>query len=494
MIRANSKKLGIIVAVAVAAGTLGACGESGVSTVSTETEDSTAIFENVDNTQADTVEATDFAVDEASDNASPEDSNNDNVEAALTLGDERFEEYIPLLEGKRVALFSNQSGIVGDKCSFDYDAASEDADLIHFGKDDQGNDVTYGEHVLDALIGQKVDVACVLSPEHGFRGNKDAGEGVDDSVDPETGVPILSLYEENRSKAVSEETLDKFDVLVVDIQDVGLRFYTYYITMFDLMNACAESGKAVIILDRPNPNGFFVDGPILQDEYISNVGRLPIPVAHGMTLGELALMINGEGWLGAGKDSCDLTVIQCLGYDHNTRHCLIKAPSPNLKDMRAVYLYPSTCLFENTVVSVGRGTQNPFEIYGSPYLADMAEYDYNFTPVSMEGAVSPMYQDEACYGRDLRSLPLEDIQNAGINLDYLIDAYHAVTEKDSSVSFWGTKYNDGHYWIDYLMGCDTVRLQIEEGLSGQEIKTSWADELSKFKEKRREYLLYTNFE
>ena len=493
MIRGYSKKLGVILASIIAAGTFAACGESEVSNVSSEA-DTGSVFENIKDAPTEISEASESAADEASDNVSAEENNNDNIEEALTLGDERFEEYIPLLEGKRVALFSNQSGIVGDECSFDYDSAGDGADLIHFGKDDQGNDVTYGEHVLDALIRQKVDVACVLSPEHGFRGTKDAGEGVDDSVDPATGVPLLSLYEENRGKAVSEDTLEKFDVLVVDIQDVGLRFYTYYITMFDLMDACADKGKPVIILDRPNPNGFLVDGPILRDEFISNVGRLPIPVVHGMTLGELALMINGEGWLGAGKNSCDLSVIQCLGYDHNTRHCLIKAPSPNLKDMRAVYLYPSTCLFENTVVSVGRGTENPFETYGSPYLADMAEYDYNFTPVSMEGAISPMYQDETCYGRDLRSLSLEDIQNAGINLDYLIDAYHAVTEKDISVSFWGTKYIDGHYWIDYLMGCDTVRLQIEEGLSGQEIKASWADELCKFKEKRREYLLYTDFE
>ena len=494
MIRGYSKKVGIILAAIIATGTIGACGESGVDTVSTDTVDSSAVFESIETDQADNVETTDSVTDEASDSVFQEESKNDNIEAALVLGDERFEEYIPLLDGKRVALFSNQSGIVGDNCSFNYDAAGEGVDLIHFGKDEQGNDVTYGEHVLDTLIRQKVDVACVLSPEHGFRGNKDAGEGVDDSVDPETGVQILSLYEENRSKAVSDATLDKFDVLVVDIQDVGLRFYTYYITMFDLMDACAEHGKAVIILDRPNPNGFFVDGPILQKEYISNVGRLPIPVAHGMTLGELSQMINGEGWLGAGKDSCELTVIPCLGYDHNTRHSLIKAPSPNLKDMRAVYLYPSTCLFENTVVSVGRGTENPFETFGSPYLADMAEYDYNFTPVSMEGAVSPMYQDENCYGRDLRNLSLGDIQKDGINLDYLIDAYHAVTEKDSSISFWGSKYNDGHYWIEYLMGCDTVRLQIEEGLSAAEIKATWADELNEFKEKRREYLLYTDFE
>ncbi len=493
MIRGYSKKLGVILASIIAAGTLVACGESEVSNVSSEA-DAGSVFENIEDAQTEISEAAESAVEEASDSVSAEENNDDNIEEALTLGDERFEEYIPLLEGKRVALFSNQSGIVGDESSFDYDSAGDGTDLIHFGKDDKGNDVTYGEHVLDALIRQKVDVACVLSPEHGFRGTKDAGEGVDDSVDPATGVPLLSLYEENRSKAVSEDTLEKFDVLVVDIQDVGLRFYTYYITMFDLMDACAEHSKPVIILDRPNPNGFLVDGPILRDEFISNVGRLPIPVVHGMTLGELALMINGEGWLGAGKDSCDLTVIPCLGYTHDTRHYLIKAPSPNLKDMRAVYLYPSTCLFENTVVSVGRGTENPFETYGSPYLADMDEYDYNFKPVSMEGAVSPMYQDKVCYGRDLRTMPLSDIWNNGLDLSYLIDAYNAISESGCEANFWGTKYNDGHYWIDYLMGSENVRLMIEDGKSVEEIRASWAQELNEFKEKRREYLLYTDFE
>ena len=482
MIRKTSGKLSLILAVIIAAGTLGACGESGGTTVSSQGYSSSA-FEKIEDVQTDSSRL-----------VTTEETESDDIETQLILGDERFEQYIPMLEGKRVALFSNQSGIVGDECSFDYDALGEGADLIHFGKDDKGNDVTYGEHVLDALIRQNIDVACVLSPEHGFRGTSDAGEGVDDSIDPATGVPLLSLYEDNRSKAVSEDTLETLDVLVVDIQDVGLRFYTYYITMFDLMDACSEHGKSVIILDRPNPNGFLVDGPILQNELISNVGRLPIPVAHGMTLGELALMINGEGWLQAGKDSCDLTVITCLGYDHNTMHYLIKPPSPNLKDMRAVYLYPSTCLFENTVVSVGRGTEYPFETYGSPYLADMKEYDYNFIPVSMEGAVSPMYQDKTCYGRNLRTIPLSDIRNNGLNLSYLIDAYNAINESSCEAVFWGPKYNDGHYWIDYLMGTDNVRLMIEGGNSAEKIKASWKEELDDFKEKRRQYLLYTDFE
>lgn len=487
MIGKTSEKLSLVLAVVLTVSVLGACGESEVASVSHE-EYPSASFEEIE------PEVIDSAVNSAAAFSSEDESSIDETETKTVPGDERFDEYLPLLEGKRVALFSNQSGIVGDECSFDYAGAGERADLIHFGKDDQGNAVTYGEHILDALIRQNVDVACVLSPEHGFRGTSDAGEGVDDSVDPITGVPLLSLYEDNRSKAISDDTLNKFDVLVVDIQDVGLRFYTYYITMFDLMEACAEHDKSVIVLDRPNPNGFFVDGPILKDEYISNVGRLPIPVVHGMTLGELALMINGEGWLQSGKDSCDLTVITCLFYDHNTMHYLIKQPSPNLKDMRAVYLYPSTCLFENTVISVGRGTESPFETYGSPYLADMEKYNYNFIPVAMEGAISPMYLDEMCYGRDLRAIPLSDICSGRINLSYLIDAYNAIEQSACEAYFWGTRYNDGHYWIDYLMGTDRVRLMIEDGKSEDEIRAAWAVELDAFREKRRLYLLYPDFE
>ena len=278
------------------------------------------------------------------------------------LGDARFDAYIPLLEGKRVALFSNHSGIVGDMTSGTGDAAGMDPSLIPFGRDSGGNEIKYGEHVLDAMLAHGVNVTAIFSPEHGFRGTASAGEAVSDSVDPATGVPILSLYAEN-SHYPSAESMDAFDVLVIDLQDVGLRYYTYYISMYYLMDACAAAGKPVVLLDRPNPNGFYVDGPILQEEFKSGVGRLPVPIVHGLTLGELARMINGEGWLEAGKDACDLTVIPCLNYTHGDRVPLVRAPSPNLKDMRAVYLYASTCFFENTAVSVGRGTDHPFEVY-----------------------------------------------------------------------------------------------------------------------------------
>ena len=216
----------------------------------------------------------------------------------------------------------------------------------HFGPDASGQALTYGEHILDALIARGVTVTAIFSPEHGFRGTEDAGAMVDDSVDEKTGVPIPSLYADVSTHSPAPEDMDKFDVLVVDMQDVGLRYYTYYISMYYLMDACALNGKSVVILDRPNPNGFYVDGTILQEDYRSGVGQLPIPTVYGMTWGELAGMINGEGWLTAGKNACDLTVIPCKNYTHQTKTALIRNPSPNIKDMRAVYLYASTCFLK----------------------------------------------------------------------------------------------------------------------------------------------------
>lgn len=256
-------------------------------------------------------------------------------------------------------------------------------------------DCEYGQHILDALVGRGVQVEAVFCPEHGFRGTQDAGAEVEDDVDEETGVPIVSLYGSGK-RGPDAADMDRFDILVVDIQEVGLRYYTYYITMYRLMDACAAAGKEVLILDRPNPNGFYVDGPILQDDYKSGVGVLPLPVVYGLTLGELAGMINGEGWLDSGEDACDLTVIPCRNYTHRDKIPLIRRPSPNLRDMRAVYLYSSTCFFENTLVSVGRGTENPFEIYESSYLEDVDGFEFSFTPQSMSGASNPPFEGETC--------------------------------------------------------------------------------------------------
>jgi len=412
-----------------------------------------------------------------------------NSPSDVVLGDAQFDEYIPLLEGKRVALFSNHSGIVGDMTSGTAVPEGTDASLIPFGKDADGNEIVYGEHVLDAMLARGVNVTAIFSPEHGFRGTADAGEAVSDSMDPATGVPILSLYAEN-SHYPSKESMDAFDVLVIDLQDVGLRYYTYYISMYYLMDACAAVGKPVVLLDRPNPNGFYVDGPILKDEFKSGVGRLPVPIVHGLTLGELARMINGEGWLEAGANACDLTVIPCLNYTHADRVPLVRAPSPNLKDMRAVYLYASTCFFENTAVSVGRGTDHPFEIYGSPYLEGNGDYDYSFTPASMPGASEPPFEGQVCHGRQLMDAPLEEIWQAGINLDYLVDAYNAVHAADPGVDFFGTLDSEGRYWLDKLCGTDAVRSMIEAGESAEAIKASWQEDIEAFREQRRPYLLY----
>ena len=303
----------------------------------------------------------------------------------VVLGDERMSEYLPLLKGQRVAVMSNQSGIVGDKvynwCLKGGSQVTNESAGVPFGcPSDSARQVEYGPHLLDVLIDKKVDVRVIFSPEHGFRGFADAGEKVSSSIDGKTGVPILSMYGSGRDR-VTDADMDCFDVLVVDIQDVGLRYYTYYVTMQKMMRLCASNGKRVIVLDRPNPNGFYVDGPVLDMQYKSGIGSLPIAMVHGMTLGELALMINGEGWLGDDL-RCDLTVIPCLGYDHSMHCTLVRAPSPNLKDMRSIYLYSSTCFFEATVVTAGRGTEFPFEVYGHP---DMADRGFSFMPRSMIG-------------------------------------------------------------------------------------------------------------
>lgn len=421
----------------------------------------------------------------------------------VVLGDERFEEYLPLLQGKRVAVFSNQTGIVGDKVTgskladalakyggcFPALSVSEPAEateqenefeeisLIPFNEPSvSGKKIEYGQHIVDALIENGVDVKAIFSPEHGFRGNADAGEHVSSSVDEKTGVEILSLYEKG-SRIPSKEKTDKFDVLVIDIQDVGLRYYTYYITMHHLMEACARDGKKVIILDRPNPNGFYVDGPVLDMKFKSGVGWLPITTVHGMTLGELARMINGEKWLENG--TCDVTVIPCLNYTHSTRYSLILPPSPNIKDMRAVYLYSSTCYFEGTVVSLGRGTQFPFEAYGHPA---MTGYSFSFVPRSIPGAKSPQFLEEECHGIDLRRKPLRDIWAEKINLEYVIDAYRNLNI--------GDKFFGKNNFFELLAGVDWFRSMIENGSTAAEISARWASDIEDFKSRRAPYLLY----
>ena len=363
----------------------------------------------------------------------------------IAVGAEQTSEYFPILKNKKIAVFSNHTGMIGNK------------------------------HTVDVLLENKLNVVAIFSPEHGFRGDADAGEHVSSSVDSKTGVPILSLYDGKAGKP-SEESMRKFDVLLVDIQDVGLRFYTYYISMVKLMDACAEYNRKMIILDRPNPNGHYVDGPILDMKYKSGVGWLPIPVVHGMTLGELALMVNGEKWLPASKE-CDVTVIKCKNYTHHSLYQLPVAPSPNLPNMKAIYLYPSTCYFEATPVSLGRGTSLPFQIYGHP---NMRGYDYAFTPKSIPGAKNPPQLDKLCYGKDLSGLSDKEIWEKGVDLSYVIDAY--------------TNLNMGEHFFrpffELLIGTDYVRKMIIQGKSADEIKAMWKDDVEKFKVQRKPYLLY----
>lgn len=363
----------------------------------------------------------------------------------IILGNERTSEYYPLLRGKRVALFGNHTSLRGNR------------------------------HLLDCLLADSIRVVAVFSPEHGFRGNADAGEKISSSVDSRTGVPILSLYD-GKDKRPSAASMKKFDVLLADIQDVGLRFYTYYITLCRLMDACAEYGKSVIVLDRPNPNGHYVDGPLLDMKYKSGVGWLPIPVVHGMTLGELARMVNGEGWLPTGR-TCRLTVVPCLNYTHRTRYDLPVPPSPNLPNMKAIYLYPSLCPFEGTVVSLGRGTDKPFQIYGHP---DMKGYSYSFTPRSVPGAKNPPLLGKRCHGADLSGKSDEELRREGLNLTYVIDAYRNLNIGDRFFTSF----------FELLMGTSYVRRMIEEGRSAEEIKARWMPDVERFKEQRRPYLLY----
>lgn len=367
--------------------------------------------------------------------------------ASVKVGAERLSEYLPLLKGRRVALFSNHTGVNSQ-----------------------------GRHTLDVLLDSAVQVVTIFSPEHGFRGTADAGAHVSSSVDSKTGIPIASLYDVKKPGQGADSILKDVDVIVTDIQDVGLRFYTYYISMLDLMNAAARTGKEFMVLDRPNPNGMYVDGPVLAPEHYSGVGRLPIPVVHGMTLGELARMINGERWL---KDSAQvaLTVVPCEGYTHQTRYHLPVAPSPNLKDMQAIYLYPSTCLFENTPVSLGRGTDMPFEVYGHP---DMKGRSFSFTPRSIPGANKPVLEGKECHGVDLRGIDPEKVIAEGINLDYVIDAWN---DLGRDPAFFGR-------WFTLLIGRPEVAEMIKAGKTAEEIEATWAGDVRDFKIRRSPYLLY----
>ena len=317
------------------------------------------------------------------------------IEETIVLGNRRLNEYLPFLKNKRVAIVGNHTSFIGET------------------------------HLVDSLLALNTTIVKVFSPEHGFRGVADAGEKVNNEIDPKTGLEIISLYGNN--KKPSTQQLSDVDILLFDIQDVGVRFYTYISTLHYVMEAAAEQGKRVIVLDRPNPNGHYVDGPILKRSQKSFIGLHPVPIVHGMTIGEYANMINGELWLKNGV-TADLTVIACENYSHNRLYELERAPSPNLPNMKSVYLYPSLCFFEGTPISVGRGTNKPFQQIGHP---SMNSFSYNFTPKSNVGAKNPKLKGESCFGIDLSSLTEEELKKWDqLNLSFLIRFYQQYPQKD----------------------------------------------------------------
>jgi uncharacterized protein YbbC (DUF1343 family) len=356
----------------------------------------------------------------------------------IVLGAERTETYLPLLKNKKVGVIGNQSSMI------------------------------VNTHLVDSLLSLGIDVVKVFSPEHGFRGTADAGAIIEDGIDVKTGIPIISLYGNN--KKPTREQLQEIDILVFDIQDVGVRFYTYISTLHYVMEAAAESNIKVIVLDRPNPNGHYVDGPILDTAFQSFVGMHTIPVVHGMTIGEYAKIITGEKWI---AEDCDLTVIKMENYTHNTNYDLPIKPSPNLPNARAVNLYPSLCLFEGTTISIGRGTDYPFQHFGAPYLKS----NYSFIPKSGAGSKYPKHEDIMCFGTDLRFQ--EDYLTA-LNLNWIIEAYKQCSEKEA---FFNNFFNT-------LAGTDKLKKQIIAGMTAREIKASWQEGLTSFKKLRENYLIY----
>jgi uncharacterized protein YbbC (DUF1343 family) len=366
---------------------------------------------------------------------------NAQVKPRLQVGAEQIHIYVPQLKDKRVAVYANNTAALGHV------------------------------HLVDILVSTKVNVVKIFSPEHGFRGDVPDGDTVNDSKDEKTGIKIVSIYGDNNKKPTAAHLAD-VDVVIFDIQDVGTRFFTYISSLHYLMEACAENKKKLFILDRPNPNGY-VDGPILQAENKSFVGMHPIPIAHGLTIGELAKMINGEGWLEGGKKA-DIEVIAMSNYTHHDSIALPIKPSPNLPNDHAIALYPSICLFEGTALSLGRGTQNPFEFIGHP---DLKDQPFQFTPVSiptMSG--KPKLENQVCYGIDLRKVKAE----RRVNLKYLIDMYNQFPDKDKFFI----------PYIDKLSGTKQFKEQVRQGMTEEQIRATWTADLDKYKEMRKKYTMY----
>ncbi len=365
----------------------------------------------------------------------------------ITTGAERLDILLPLLKDKNVALLVNQTAMVG------------------------------GTHLVDTLLAYHINIKKIFAPEHGFRGSADAGEHVRDSVDAKTKIKIISLY--GGKKKPSAQDLKDVDVMIFDIQDVGVRFYTFISSLHYLMETCEENNKQLIVLDRPNPNGWYVDGPVLEKKFQSFVGVDPIPVVHGLTVGEYAQMVNGEKWLPNGMQ-CNLKVVECLNYNHTMRYSIPAKPSPNLPNDVAIYNYPSICYFEGTDVSVGRGTDYPFQVVGAPQISIRS---YSFTPQSKPGAKTPPHLNKVCYGFDLRNV---NTDKAEINLSYLTKTYAVFSDT--------AKYFLPNLFFDKLSGTDELRKQIIAHKTETEIKASWKNGLDDYKTKRKKYLLYKDFE
>ncbi len=364
-----------------------------------------------------------------------------------TPGAEDLEVYLPMLAGKSIGLVVNKASQVD------------------------------GKHLVDVLMSNEVNVTAIFAPEHGFRGDADAGEHIDSQRDMKTNLPIYSLY--GKTKKPSSDVLSQLDVIVFDLQDVGVRFYTYLSTLHYVMEAAAEQGKQVIILDRPNPNGYYIAGPVLDKELTSFVGLHPVPIVTGMTIGEYGLMINGQGWLANGI-KCNLKVIKCPTYTHQMTFELPVSPSPNLPNHRAVLLYPSLCLFEGTTVSVGRGTDAPFQQIGHPQLD---QYTESFRPVSGYGSKSPKHQDQYCYGKNFQSLPLQEIIDQRLDFTSLIEFHQALSQN-------GIQFYNKNNFFEKLAGTSTLREALGSGLSNKDLQLSWSEQLSQFKSIRQLYLLY----
>jgi uncharacterized protein YbbC (DUF1343 family) len=381
--------------------------------------------------------------------------NKPKAEKNMRTGADQLEKYLPLLKGKRVAVMANPTTIIGKS------------------------------HLVDSLQKLGVKIVKVFGPEHGFRGNASAGAVIADEIDPATGIPLISLY--GRKNKPTREDLADVDILIYDLQDVGVRYYTNINALVRLMDACVENDKEMLILDRPNPNAYLVDGPILDMKHKSGIGMFPIPMSHGLTVGEFAQMANGEGWLTNKEKKCNLRIIPVANYDHDMPYTLPVKPSPNLNTQQAIMLYPSTCMFEATYLNHGRGTYFPFTVFGSPELKGI--YSFSYTPASIKGmSETPLFMNQECFGLDLRNYDVEKLRKSKqINISWIIELYNAHPYKEK---FFDSKLSKEMNSIEIQIGVSDFRHQVIAGVSEAEIRKSWEPGLSLYKEMRKKYLLY----